>query len=162
MNYTIYSDFLNYYLNIGANTRGVQHLNADWYIPAGTLLDYDGIASDGTYINPVYQQATHYGSYPFPNSGAANDGLGTENWLGRCNSYADASFVKVKNITLGYTLPRKWLQKISCQQFRIYCTVTNPFVFTDYKGYDPEWASASSYQDGPSTVTCQFGVNVKF
>ena len=157
-----YSNFLNTYLNIGNNSRGVQHLNADWYIPAGTLLDYDGIAADGTYINPVYQQKTHYGKYPFPNAGAGNDGLGTDAWLGSCNSIAKTSFVKVKNITLGYNIPRKVLQKFDCQQFRLYCTVTNPFVFTKYMGYDPEWADASSSNDGPSTVTCQFGVNVKF
>lgn len=162
MNYTVYSNFLNYYLNIGANSRGMEHLNEDWYIPAGTLLDYDGIAADGTYINPVYQKTTHYGSYPFPNSGAANEGLGTSNWLGSCNSYADASFVKIKNITLGYSLPRKVLSHIGCSQFRLYCTVTNPLVFTKYQGYDPEWANASNSNDGPSTVTYQLGVNVKF
>lgn len=162
MNYTIYSSFLNYYLNLGSNTRGMQHLNEDWYIPAGTLLDYDGIAADGTYINPKYQSTTHYGSYPFPNAGAANDGLGTDKWLEGCNSYADASFVKVKNITLGYSVPRKLLTRLGCSQFRLYCTVTNPLVFTSYQGYDPEWASASTSNDGPSVMTCQFGVNVKF
>jgi hypothetical protein len=86
----------------------------------------------------------------------------TSYYLGKANAITDASFVKVKHITLGYNFPKQWLSKIGCSQIRLYCTVTNPFVFTKYKGYDPEWASASSSNDGPSTVTCQFGANIKF
>ena len=70
--------------------------------------------------------------------------------------------MKVKYITLGYSLPKSWLSKIGCQKLRIYCTVTNPFVFTKYKGYDPEWASADLENDGPSTTTWQFGASIKF
>ena len=49
-----------------------------------------------------------------------------------------------------------------CQSLRLYCTVTNPFVFTDYEGFDPEWASAANKNDGPSIVTYQFGASIKF
>ena len=159
-NYTVFSNFYQEYLYIG--NRGQARLNMDWYIPAGTMIDCDGQNPDGTFINPKYQETTHYGSYPFPNNATSNDGVGTPNWHGSTNSYVDASFVKVKNITLGYSLPKKWLSKIGCQQLRLYATVTNPFVFTDYKGYDPEWASTSMNNDGPSTITWQFGTNIKF
>ncbi len=157
--FTVESPFLTQYLNY--NYRGWQILNVDNYIPAGTLLDCDGLNADGTYINPVYQETTHYGDYPFPNASVSNGGTGSY-WLGLTNSYTDASFVKVKNITLGYTFPSKWMKKIGCNRLRIYCTVTNPFVFTHYKGFDPEWADASLKNDGPSTVTWQFGANIKF
>ncbi|MDO4160783.1 MAG: TonB-dependent receptor [Prevotellaceae bacterium] len=160
MDYTVVSPFYAEYL--GYNDRGRMKLYVDNYIPAGTLIDCDGINDDGTYINPVYQESTHYGSYPFVNNGAANSGLGTAYWLDATNSYVDASYVKVKNITLGYTFPKAWLKKIGCQKLRVYCTVTNPFVFTDYKGFDPEWADTSLKNDGPSTVTWQFGANIKF
>ena len=158
--FTIYSNFYNSYLNL--SNRGQVRLNMDWYIPAGTLIDCDGINPDGTYINPKYQETTHYGSYPFPNNAVGNDGLGTPNWQGSTNSYVDGSFVKVKHITLGYTFPKNWLKKVGCSHLRLYATVTNPFVFTDYKGYDPEWANSSLSSDGPSTVTWQFGANIKF
>ncbi len=162
--YTIYSNFYSDYLEIGQNSRGTNKLNADWYIPAGTLIDCDGVNADGTYINPVYQEATHYGSYPFPNAGAPSEGQGSPYWCKdvHTNAITDASFVKVKHITLGYTFPRKWMSKIGCSQLRIYGTITNPFVFTKYKGYDPEWANAANTQDGPSTVTWQIGANIKF
>jgi hypothetical protein len=149
------------YLNL--SDRGRNKLQADFYIPAGTLLDCDGVNADGTYINPVYQATTHYGSYPFPNNGGSGGGVGTasEYW-NSAKKYVDASYVKVKNITLGYTFSKSLLKHIGCKHFRLYATVTNPFVFTSYKGFDPEWASASNKQDGPSTITYQIGASIKF
>ncbi|MBO5001185.1 MAG: SusC/RagA family TonB-linked outer membrane protein, partial [Prevotella sp.] len=157
--YTVFSSFYGEYLNM--SDRGRVKLDMDWYIPAGTLIDCDGINTDGTLINPKYQLTTHYGSYPFPNDGNYN-GVGSDYWIGSTNAITDASFVKVKHITLGYTLPKTWTTKFGCSHLRLYCTVTNPFVFTDYKGYDPEWAGASNADDGPSTVTWQFGASIKF
>ena len=158
--YKVASNFYDEYLNFG--DRGRMKLNVDYYIPAGTLIDCDGVNADGTYINPVYQQQTHYGDYPFPNNGAASNGVGPSQWLGAANKVTDASFVKVKYITLGYTFPKKWINKIGINKLRLYCTVTNPFVFTKYKGFDPEWADATNKNDGPSTVTWQFGASLKF
>ncbi len=158
--YTVFSNFYQEYLYM--DDRGRSKLDVDWYIPAGTLIDCDGVNADGSYINPKYQADTHYGNYPFPNNGVANSGLGTENWMGSTNSYTDASFVKVKHITLGYSFSKNLLKHIGCSQLRLYCTVTNPFIFTKYKGYDPEWADASLNNDGPSTITWQFGANIKF
>jgi TonB-linked SusC/RagA family outer membrane protein len=160
-NYTVVSNFMGEYLNL--SDRGRNKLQADFYIPAGTLLDCDGVNADGTYINPVYQATTHYGSYPFPNNGGSGGGVGTasEYW-NSAKKYVDASYVKVKNITLGYTFSKSLLKHIGCKHFRLYATVTNPFVFTSYKGFDPEWASASNKQDGPSTITYQIGASIKF
>lgn len=158
--YSVFSNFYQEYLDL--SDRGRTKLSMDWYIPAGTLISCDGQNPDGTFINPVYQETTHYGNYPFPNNGCSNGGTGTQYWLGHTNSIVDASYVKVKHITLGYTFPKKLLSKIGCTNLRLYCTVTNPFVFTSYKGYDPEWADASLANDGPSTVTWQFGANIKF
>ena len=50
----------------------------------------------------------------------------------------DGSFLRINNITLGYTLPRKLLSKAKINNFRIYGTVNNLYVFTNYSGYDPE------------------------
>ena len=153
------SAFMSEYLNYG--DRGRTKLQVDHYIPAGTLIDCDGVNPDGTYINPVYQETTHYGSYPFPNNGAANSGIGVsmDYWP---RAISEVSYVKVKNITLGYTLPKNLLKKVGIERLRLYSTVTNPFVFTDFIGFDPEWAGASLKQDAPSTITWQFGANLKF
>lgn len=159
-NYMVSSNFMGEYLNW--SDRGRERLMVDYYIPAGTLIDSDGLAADGTYINPKYQESTHYGAYPFPNNGGTNGGVGTDKWLSGTNKYVDASYIKVKNISLGYTFPKSWIDNIGMQKLRLYCTITNPFVFTSYKGFDPEWADTELRNDGPSTITYQFGVSIKF
>lgn len=142
--------------------RGRGKMMFDYYIPAGTLIDCDGIRDDGTYINPVYQTETHYGKYPTPNCGES-DGIGkTLTYFQAARQVTNASFLKVKNITLGYTFARPLLKHIGCQQARLYFTVTNPFVFTKYEGYDPEWATAALKNQGPSVVSYQIGASIKF
>ena len=78
-------------------------------------------------------------------------------------SWVNASYVKVRNISLGYSLPKTLDKVLGIQSLRFYCNVLNPFVSTKYLGFDPEWAGASMGKDnGPSTITYQFGVNLKF
>lgn len=144
--------------------RGRSKIKMDYYIPAGTpVLNADGTAGVSAGNNSQ--------KYPYPTNSGTNYGGGT--YWGTSNKNAtydyanhcvDASFVKVKNITFGYTVPRKLLSKAGISNLRVYMNVLNPFVFTDYKGFDPEWAGASisDGSGGPSSVTYQFGVNLKF
>ncbi len=142
--------------------RGRGKMMFDYYIPAGTLIDCDGMRADGTYINPVYQTETHYGKWPTPNCGES-DGIGTTlTYFQAARQVTDASFLKVKNITVGYTFAPQLLKHIGCNQARLYFTVTNPFVFTKYEGYDPEWAKAALKNQGPSVVSYQIGASIKF
>ena len=160
--YKVYSTFLTSNI-LDLSDRGRQKLNVDWYIPAGTLLDCDGVNEDGTYINAKYQEVTHYGDYPFPNNGGSSGGLGRQSaeW-NVAKGISDAGFMKVKNITLGYTFPKNFLNKFGCKHLRLYATVTNPFVVTKYKGFDPEWANAATKNDGPSIINYQVGASIKF
>lgn len=50
----------------------------------------------------------------------------------------DGSFIRINNVTLGYSLPSALLQKLHITKFRVYGTVNNLAVFTKYSGYDPE------------------------
>ena len=156
-NYMVESPFMQTYFNY--KDRGQMHYNFDYYIPAGAPILND----DGT---EGIQQTTHYGKYPYPNNTTLNAGVGA--YFGnsavspRLYNLVDASYVKIKNISLGYTFPQKWVNKIGLSYLRLYANVTNPFVFTDYKGFDPEWADAELSDGGPSTITYQFGVNLKF
>lgn len=50
----------------------------------------------------------------------------------------DGSFVRINNVTLGYTLPKDLLSKFRINTLRLYGTVNNLAVFTNYSGYDPE------------------------
>lgn len=50
----------------------------------------------------------------------------------------DGSFLRINNITLGYTFPKAWLKKIYVQNLRLYATGNNLYTFTKYTGFDPE------------------------
>lgn len=65
---------------------------------------------------------------------------------------------------MGYTFPKSWMSKIGVDHLRLYVNVLNPFTFTSYKGFDPEWADAALNDGtgGPSSRTYQVGVNLKF
>ena len=74
----------------------------------------------------------------------------------------DGSFVKIKNITLGYTLPQSISRKILMEKCRIYATAYNPFIFTKdskLKDTDPETGGSDSF---PTYKQFVFGINITF
>jgi TonB-linked SusC/RagA family outer membrane protein len=78
-------------------------------------------------------------------------------------NYMEVSFVKIKNISLGYTINKALLSKAGISRLRVYVNVLDPFVFSDYVGWDPEYTTTSAVNgNGPSSITYQFGVNVEF
>ena len=82
----------------------------------------------------------------------------------------DASFFKIKQIQLGYTLPKNLTSKLSISNLRVYASMDNWFTFTKYPGSDPEInainysASAMAIDFGgyPLSKSLSFGVNVTF
>ena len=54
------------------------------------------------------------------------------------------------------------MSKIAVKHLRLYVNVLNPFCFTGYDGFDPEWASANLTDGGPASITYQIGANIKF
>ncbi len=50
----------------------------------------------------------------------------------------DASFIRLRAVTLGYNLPEKWTKKIHLEQMRIFLNATNLWTWTKYPGWDPE------------------------
>nr|WP_138724591.1 TonB-dependent receptor [Pedobacter helvus] len=79
----------------------------------------------------------------------------------------DGSFVRVKNIQLGYTLPQLLTQKVRVNGLRFFVAVDNAFTLTNYTGFDPEIGASSPLSLGidrgvyPQARTFRFGVNVK-
>jgi TonB-linked SusC/RagA family outer membrane protein len=80
----------------------------------------------------------------------------------------NGSFLRCKNITLGYRLPESLLSKVALHSLRVYGTVTNPFIFTKYHGMDPEIGSWNPLQAGwdngyyPQPRVFTLGLNVGF
>ncbi len=75
--------------------------------------------------------------------------------------YQSASFVRISDITLGYTLPNKVLAKYGMSNFRMYAQASNPFVFHKFDGLDPEY-NASTYDDDIPSSVLLFGINLSF
>src|SRR5690606_13058806 len=63
---------------------------------------------------------------------------GTGAWYPTSWAMEDGSFLRINNITLGYTLPSAITNRIKANRMRVYATVNNLAVFTNYSGYDPE------------------------
>lgn len=85
----------------------------------------------------------------------------------------DGSFLRLNNVTLGYTLPANISQKVFIQRLRVYATIYNAWLWTKYTGYDPEVDAGNGRNDTyptpgmdfgayPRARTFTFGVNVNF
>ncbi len=104
-------------------------------------------------------------------------GPGTSNWLPRItwdytnNSQnrrpstwflQDASYLRLKNLTFGYTIPRNITDKFKCEKLRVYFSGDNLFTITDYTGLDPERAGDGRFAQYPQNKIVSFGLNVEF
>lgn len=79
------------------------------------------------------------------------------------NSLINASYFAIKNITIGYTLPKRWLSKIDIESLRIYATLDNIAMFSHMDGMDPQYNFSGSvaYSYTPSRVIA-FGLDLNF
>lgn len=85
----------------------------------------------------------------------------------------DASYLRLQNLTIGYSLPKRWLSKIRIEKLRIYFTGSNLFCLTGYSGLDPDINTSPDGVNGfptpnydynayPKMRTYTFGLNLTF
>ncbi len=84
----------------------------------------------------------------------------------------DGSYIRLKNISIGYTFPKKITSKLGLTNLRISANIQNLVTITDYSGYDPEIGASTTDMYGyvfgldngryPSPTTYSFGLNVTF
>ncbi|MBN1927176.1 MAG: TonB-dependent receptor [Prolixibacteraceae bacterium] len=113
--------------------------------------------------NP-YTEARYSNTYPQPTYQGDYWGEDADEY-GYPGYNKDASYVRLQNASIGYTLPEKLIQKLKISKCRIYLNAVNPYVWTDYEGFDPEWAGASvdgENQNSTSFSIYQFGINLTF
>lgn len=72
-------------------------------------------------------------------------------------------FLKVDNITLGYSFDKSVIEKVSLSKFRVYAVLQNAIMFTKYTGIDPEMESTGmDYNSVPRQMTFSMGINATF
>ena len=84
---------------------------------------------------------------------------------GACTStfhLEDGSYLRLQNLSLGYTFPDKWTRKAGISKLRIYVQGTNLFTWTDYTGYNPEVNKRSTDALRPGEDYCSYPLSRTF
>lgn len=154
-----------------------------------------GIAFQGVQGNDIFNVTKWYLDGGFENSNMSTrrlDAWSPENsgsnepadasWFTNTTYFPNSAFIekgsylRLKNITLGYTLPEKISQKLYMQKFRVYVQAQNLLTFTKYSGHDPEIGTNETVRDNngrepefgidrgvyPQARTFVYGVNITF
>ena len=112
-----------------------------------------------------WEQPGDNATHPKPESGR-KDGSGNTS----SRFMEDGSFFRLRNVTLSYNLPQKWIQKINMSDARVFASADNLWTLTKFSGMDPEvrldgdtYHHAGMYtQNYPIPMTVVFGIDVKF
>lgn len=94
----------------------------------------------------------------------AGNGRASNRWV------EDGSYIKLRELTVGYTFPKKWINKLKISNLKIYAQGRNLYTWTDYKGYDPEvsrnvrdpLSQNIDYGTYPQVKTYIAGFNLRF
>ena len=147
---TVQSTFHRQFLDVTDRNR--QRMKMDYFVPTNNA----GVPANASNANPR--------PGPVANNGGAGTLYGASLAAGGTPFafYRDASYVKIKNISIGYTFNPDLIKRLKLSNLRIYANVLDPFVFTDFDGYDPEWAGAAIGINRPASITTQLGLSVNF
>ncbi|WP_316799800.1 TonB-dependent receptor [Pedobacter frigidisoli] len=106
-------------------------------------------------LNRAYWTPTNNANY------WANPALETDGNRKTARTFMDASYTKISNITMGYTFSKRLTSKLKVSSLRLYATAVNPFIWTDFIGWDPETADLSTFElQNFRTRTFLFGLNI--
>ena len=81
---------------------------------------------------------------------------------------SDGSYLRIKQIQLGYTLPKEWLSAAKIDRARLFVSMDDYFTFTKYEGLDPEAGSSTDNRQGvdrgiyPIAGKVLFGFSLNF
>jgi hypothetical protein len=153
-------EYINFYLNIHLYSQlGVKKYNyaLDWANPLDLA---SGISNANIYAERIWNSQTNpNGALP---GAALSSSVSLPGGAGTDLCVQDASFIRVRNITLGYNLTARSLGIFgkSIDNLRIYLDAQNPLIFTKFEGADPEVAAGRG--EYPQTRTFSVGLKVSF
>jgi TonB-linked SusC/RagA family outer membrane protein len=151
----------NYALNLNASWKGFD-LGILFQGAAGRKTYWINIYNNVNFGNQRYASTWDHWNNPWsvenrdgswPRLGGNANREETTFWLD------DLSYLRLKNVQLGYTLPRNWLLKYGIESVRIFSSGENLATFTKFRGLDPE-KSGNASDAYPLNKTFSFGVNI--
>lgn len=174
---------MNYNL-LGQGFNGLVHMNSEWVnqhnsvadraqlVPIDASKSYPAVVGGKT-VNAWYNDITNV---KVANSGTMTPRatMADPNDNDRISSryIEDGSYLRIKNITFGYNLPRRVVNRMKVENLRFYINIQNLYTFTKYSGYDPEVGASTQDITGltygvdngryPSPTTYSCGLNITF
>ncbi|MCD8313955.1 MAG: TonB-dependent receptor [Bacteroidales bacterium] len=97
-----------------------------------------------------------------PNGTIANPNGSPMNKEDSSRYVEDGSYLRLKNLQIGYSFPTRWIEKAGMSRLRIYLSGSNLFTLTKYTGYDPEVGGGVDYGNYPQSRTFMVGLNINF
>lgn len=160
------------------NALALTHMNSAWINQLNSVsdraklvpIDPDKVYTDGS---KWYDDITNV-KVANPGTKTPRASINDPNDNDRISSryIEDGSYIRIKNLTLGYTFPKKWVSKARIENIRLYCNIQNLYTFTKYSGYDPEVGASTQDSTGltygidngryPSPTMYSFGLNITF
>ena len=136
------------------------------------IMNANRIALEGNYAGRTVNQFTSYiDRWSFDNQDSKNfrvGGYGPRGYYST-RTLEDGSYLRLKNITVAYDLPQKWIRRLSLSKAQIYVSLQNLWTLTGYSGMDPEVSTVHStltpgfdYSAYPRNKTYTFGVKIGF
>ncbi|WP_026897693.1 SusC/RagA family TonB-linked outer membrane protein [Daejeonella oryzae] len=138
----------------------------DLYNIAGFFQSVNGDYFDNQTVDQLkrWQKPGDITNVPQARLYEGNGAIKSSRWV------QDGSYFRVKNVVLGYNLPKSFISRAKIQNARIFAAAQNLFTFTDYSGYDPEVNATYTgnvnlghdFYTPPQARTITFGINMGF
>ena len=112
-------------------------------------------ATLSTTMRDVWSESNPSGSIPNPKGSSRN-------FETNSRFVESGSYLRLKNLQLGYTLPSSFTDKLHISRARVYVSANNLLTLTPYTGYDPEVGGGVDYGNYPQSRTFMLGLNLNF
>lgn len=155
------------------NASKIEHTSATTSSPNGQYRNLTNVMQDGsrwTNINASGELVTDPTELSALNANTTMWSPYMQRFVMSDWAIEDGSFLRLNTLTLGYSLPESIIKKLGISRFRLYGTMTNVFVLTNYSGLDPEvstrratpYTPGADYSPYPRNRQVVFGLNLNF
>ncbi len=153
-NYGLSGSFSWKGLSLSFILQGTYGRKANWRTSYNNFnFPTTGYATTWDHWNKTWTIDNRDGEWPRAGGGQATANMETTSYW-----FDDLSYLRLKNLELAYSLPKKWLTKIGISSVRIYVSGSNLFTITSFRGLDPEKSNLNDLYPLNKTISC--GINI--